>query len=109
MAVPHNPVPTPRSYRLVSFHALRALFWQIISTLLHACGMILMFATASGHHGFHATHKRQRTLRFEQLFVVLPFFWLIMMGGFATLLTLGIIYCLKAMRGEWAGFPLISR
>jgi hypothetical protein len=32
-----------------------------------------------------------------------------MMGGFATSLTLGIIYCLKAMGGEWAGYPIIGR
>jgi len=30
----------------------------------------------------------------------MSFFWLIMMGGFATSLTLGIIYCLKAMRAN---------
>jgi hypothetical protein len=61
------------------------------------------------HHGFHATQKTADAPFPTALFVVMPFFWLIMMGGFATLLTLGIICCLKAMRGEWAGFPLISR
>jgi hypothetical protein len=31
------------------------------------------------------------------------------MDGFAISLTLGISYCLKAMRGEWAGDPIIGR
>jgi hypothetical protein len=32
-----------------------------------------------------------------------------MMGGFAISLTLGISCCLKAMRGAWAGYPIIGR
>jgi uncharacterized membrane protein len=98
-----------RSSRFVSFHALQALFWQIIFTLLHACGMILMFATASGIMASMPQQKTADPPFPTALFVVMPFFWLMMMGGFATLLTPGIIYCLKAMRGEWAGYPLISR
>jgi hypothetical protein len=40
---------------------------------------------------------------------VFPFFWLTTMGGFATSMTLGIIYCLKTMRGERADYPLFGR
>jgi uncharacterized membrane protein len=89
-------------------HALQALFWQIIFALLYVCGMILMFAIA---FGTTASMPQQKTAdaQFPALFVVMPFFWLIMMGGFATPLTLGIIYRLKAMRGEWAGHPIIGR
>jgi uncharacterized membrane protein len=42
-------------------------------------------------------------------FIVFPIYWLIMMSGMVITMTLGIIYCLKAMRGEWAGYPLIGR
>ena len=43
------------------------------------------------------------------LFLMFPLFWLIMTGGFAISLILGISYCLKAMRREWAGYPIIGR
>jgi uncharacterized membrane protein len=89
-----------RSSRFVSFHALQALFWQIIFTLLQACGMILMFATTFGTMASMPQQKTADAPFPTALFVV---------GGFATSLTLGIVYCLKAMRGEWAGYPLISR
>lgn len=31
------------------------------------------------------------------------------LAGVAITLTLGIMFCLKAMRGEWAGYPVIGR
>jgi uncharacterized membrane protein len=98
-----------RSSRFVGFHALQALFWQIIFTLLYVCGMILVFATAFGTMASMPQEKTADASFPTALFVVMPFFWLIMMGGFGTSLTLGIIYCLKAMRGEWAGYPIIGR
>ena len=36
-------------------------------------------------------------------------YWLVIMGGVVVSFILGIMYCLKAMRGEWAGYPLIGR
>lgn len=39
----------------------------------------------------------------------MPIFWLFIMGAAAITLTLGIMYCLKAMRGEWAAYPVIGR
>ncbi len=96
--------------RFVSFHALQALFWQIILTALNVVGMggffaIMMFTVLSASDG-HPPHSDRPPLA---LFIVLPLFWLVMMGGLAISMTLGIMYCLKAMRGEWAGYPLIGR
>jgi len=31
------------------------------------------------------------------------------MGGFAVSMTLAIMYCLKAMRGQWAEYPAIGK
>ena len=73
-----------RRSRFVSFHALQALFWQIIYTLLYVGGMILLFATAFGSM---ASMPQQKTADAP-------------IRGFATSLTLGIIFCLKARRGE---------
>jgi len=98
-----------RESRFVSFHALQALFWQIIYTLLYAGGMVLffvaMFSTVATMPQGKTTEPPQFPVAF---FMVFPIFWLIIMGGFVITMTLGIIYCLKAMRGEWAGYPLIG-
>jgi len=67
--------------RFVRFHASQALFWGVISTLFY-------FPTA---------------------FVSTPVFWLLNIVDFTISLSLGIPFCLKAMRGEWAGYPVIGR
>ena len=65
----------------VRFHASQALFWSIISTLLY-------FPTA---------------------FVSAPVFWSLNFVDFTISLALGIPFCLKAMRGQWAEYPVIGR
>ena len=97
-----------RNSRFVSFHSLQALFWQIIFTLLYLAGVILMFATMFGTMASMPQGKTVNAPFPTVFFVMMPVFWLIMMGGFALTLTLGIIYCLKAMRGELARYPLIG-
>jgi uncharacterized Tic20 family protein len=96
--------------RFVSFHALQALFWQIIYTLLYVTGMVVVFAVVFTKILSMPQGKTADPNQFPvALFVVFPVFWLIMMGGLVISVTLGILYCLKAMRGEWAGYPLIGR
>lgn len=101
---------TKKESRFVNFHCLQALFWQIIFTLLYAGGMVVffvgMFSTILSLPQGKATEPPQFPAAF---FLVFPLFWLITMGGFAISLTLGIVYRPKAMRGEWAGYPLIGR
>ena len=42
-------------------------------------------------------------------FLFFPLFWLGAMGLWVTTLVLAIVYGIKAMRGEWAGYPIIGR
>lgn len=101
---------TKRESRFVSFHSLQALFWQIVFTLLYAAGMVAFFAAMFSTVLSMPQGKTPEPPRFPAaLFFVFPLFWLTVMGGFAISMTLGIIYCLKAMRGQWAGYPLIGR
>jgi len=98
-----------RESRFVSFHALQALFWRIVFTVLNIMGMVVFFAVMlssvlSASHGNAPQSDSPPVL----LFIMFPIFWLVMMGGYAISMTLGIVYCLKAMRGEWAGYPLIG-
>jgi uncharacterized Tic20 family protein len=97
---------TKKESRFVAFHSLQALFWQIIYTVLVFGGMMIFMAvilvsTLSGG-------KQAPAQPPIALFIMFPFLWLFMMGGLAITLTLGIMFCLKAMRGEWAGYPVIG-
>jgi uncharacterized membrane protein len=99
-----------RESRFVNFHALQALFWQIIFTLLYAGGMVVFFVVMFTPVLPISQGKTTEPPQFPTaLFLVFPIFWLIVMSAFAITLTLGIIYSLKAMRGEWAGYPVIGR
>lgn len=42
------------------------------------------------------------------LFLVFPLFWLTTMGAMVITFVLGIMFCLKAMRGEWKGYPVLG-
>jgi uncharacterized membrane protein len=98
-----------RSSRFVSFHALQALFWQIIFTSLYVGGMFAFFGVVFAAMATMPQNKTATAQFPTGLFLVMPIFWLIIMGGFAISLTLGILYTLKAMRGEWAAYPVIGR
>jgi uncharacterized membrane protein len=101
---------TKKESRFVSFHSLQALFWQIILTLLHFGGMAIFFGAMFSTVVSIPQGKTTQPPQFPTaLFVFFPLFWLALMGAFAISMALGIIYCLKAMRGEWAGYPIIGR
>lgn len=100
---------TEKESRFVGFHALQALFWQIIYTVVFVGGMIVFFVitlitTVSTAHLPAAAQQPPIAV-----FILFPFLWLFMMAGAAITLTLAILDCLKAMRGEWAGYPVIGR
>jgi uncharacterized membrane protein len=99
-----------RESKFVSFHALQALFWQIIFTVLYFGGFFAFFIIIMSNAFSTMQRNPQTSPQFPVgLFIVFPLFWLFAMGAFAITLTLGIMYCLKAMRGEWAGYPVIGR
>jgi len=93
----------------VRFHAMQALLWQIIFSVLYFAGMAVFFmvaivSTLSGQG------KPADPSHFPvALFVAMPLVWLLAMGGFAVSMTLAIMYCLKAMRGQWAEYPVIGK
>ncbi len=98
-----------RSSRFVSFHALQALIWQVVFTLLYMFGMAVFFAVMLGSVLSASQGKPAEQGHFPiALFIAFPIFWLTIMGGVAISMTLGIVYCIKAMKGEWAGYPVIG-
>lgn len=100
---------TKKESRFVRFHALHALLWQIIFTVFYFGGFavlmtVVVFTVARQQHNTPANQPFP-----VALFVVMPIFWLFVMSAGVITLTLGIMYCLKAMRGEWAGYPVLGR
>jgi len=95
--------------RFVKFHALQALFWQIIFTVFYFGGLgVFMITMMTSIFRMQQEHPQVPPEFPTGFFIVFPFLWLFAMGMFAATLTLGIMFCLKAMRGEWAGYPVIG-
>ena len=100
---------TKKESRFVRFHAMQALLWQIVFTAFYFAGFlvlmtVVMFTVAKQSNAAPANHPFPIAL-----FIVMPIFWMFVMSAMAITLTLGIMYCLKAMRGESAAYPLIGR
>ena len=94
-----------RDSKFVSFHALQSLAWHIIYFALVFGGMIVMFITIFATIATHPADHSKPPLAFFGFFGMV---WLIAIGGGLVNLVLGIIYALKANRGEWAEIPVIG-
>jgi len=95
--------------RFVKFHALQSLIWQLCYMALFIGGMIIffisIFATAfSGAAGGHTPNGSPPMFVF-----FFPVFWLFWILGWVANVILGIMYGIKANRGEWAGYPIIGK
>jgi uncharacterized Tic20 family protein len=94
-----------RDSRFVAFHALQALYWQIIVF----CGWILSFVAfivVTIMVGVASVRAQGASL---PPMAGLLLFWLAFMGGWVLNLVLGIIFGIKASHGEWARYPLLGR
>ena len=95
-----------RDSKFVRYHALQALFFQLLVMMVWAASVLALIAgalAALAHRG-HASMPAA---------VALPLLALILFWGGAALtwilnLVLGIVYGLRANNGEWAGYPGIK-
>jgi uncharacterized Tic20 family protein len=94
--------------RFVKFHALQSLIWQLCYMVAFAFAMILFFVSffVSIAHSSVAGHNQPPPLGF---FILFPLVWLLGMGGWIVNIILGIVYGIKANRGEWAAYPIIGK
>lgn len=94
-----------RDSRFVAFHALQALYWQIImfcGWVLGFIAFILVIATM----GFASVGAQGPNLTPTAFFLL---FWLIFTGGWVLNLVLGILFGIKASHGEWTRYPVLGR
>ena len=90
--------------KFVRFHALQALFLQIVYTLIFGGVMtaFIIIVLLSGP----ATSGKNPPLA---LFLGFPIIWLAMLGSWVLVLVLAIAFAVKAGRGEWAAYPIFGR
>jgi|GEM_PF-893481 len=93
--------------RFVKFHALQSLVWQLCYMALFFCVMIGFFFSifTSLAHLPPGSHGQGPPPGF---FVFFPVFWLLAMGGWIVNVILGVVYGIRAKRGEWAAYPIIG-
>ncbi|MGC2745113.1 MAG: DUF4870 domain-containing protein [Candidatus Angelobacter sp.] len=96
-----------RQSRFVSFHALQALLFQIVHTIIVVALMVLWFATIFATV-LHQTNGKPPELP-TALFLLMPLVWLGFMAMWIGTLTIAIIYAIKAGRGEWADYPVLGK
>jgi hypothetical protein len=96
-----------RESRFVAFHAFQALLWQLILMVVWMLIFVGFFAVMFST--FPEAGAKQPPGPPVAFFVFFPLMWLGMMGLWATTLVLAIVYGIKAMKGEWAAYPIIGR
>lgn len=93
--------------RFVAFHSLQVLIWHAAYAVVFFVGMIFafifMFLTIAAHP--QATPHQSPPFAFFAIFGLL---WFWGMAGWVLSVILGIVYAIKANRGEWARYPLIG-
>ena len=89
--------------RFVRFHALQAVFLQLVYMVVWMGVMAVWFAFIFGT--VFAGGKSQPPPLF---FILLPLIWVLAMGIWILLLVTAIVYGLKAGKGEWAAYPVIG-
>jgi uncharacterized Tic20 family protein len=95
-----------RDSRFVRYHALQALFFQLLVVMVWAAAVIALFA------GFFVALARHRGTVGPAAIAAPILFFVVFWGGGALSwllnLVLGVVYGLRANNGEWAGYPGIK-
>jgi uncharacterized Tic20 family protein len=92
----------------VKFHALQALMWQLCYMALFLSAFAFVFFAAFVGV-FHEISHPHNPSTFPAFFLLFPLLWLFAVGGWVANVILGVVYGIKANRGEWAGYPIIGR
>lgn len=98
-----------RQSRFVAFHAAQALLWQAIYFVVMMLTVGVWFAVIFSTLLIHSRPGPTANAPPAAFLVAFPLIFLFLFGGWATGLTLAIVYGIKASHGEWAKYPLVGR
>ena len=95
--------------RFVKFHSLQALLWHAVYLGLVFFAMAVFFVAmfSSLIHNPPQPHNNQAPP--PAFFVFFPLIWLAFLGGWSLNLILGVVYGVRANRGEWATYPIYGK
>jgi uncharacterized protein len=98
-----------RESKFVAFHAMQGLLWHVLMFIMQFFGvagiMISMFLTLP-----RVPQKPGVPNPFPVAFFGLfGVFWILFFVMWMINMILGIVYCIRASRGEWAEYPLFGR
>lgn len=96
-----------RQSKFVSFHALQALLLQLVQMIVFGVVMVAWFFLIFSTVVLHPAPKNAPPP--PAVFVVFPLIWLAMMSLWVLLITVAIVYGIKAGSGEWAEYPVLGR
>jgi uncharacterized membrane protein len=95
-----------RESKFTTFHALQALLLQVVYLFVIGVFVVLWFSVffiMIAHAP--AAKNAPPPLAF---FILMPVIWLGLIGAWAVLLVMAIVYGVKAGRGEWAAYPVLG-
>jgi uncharacterized membrane protein len=94
-----------RDSKFVSFHALQALLLQAVYVLTIIAGLVLVV----GVFVLAAVLSPERSNALPpEFYFLMPVLWLSLMGMGVVVLLAGVVYGVKAGRGEWAEYPYLG-
>jgi uncharacterized membrane protein len=91
--------------KFVRFHALQALFLQLVVLVLWMVIAMLWFAMIFAAIAQQVPHPGTPPLGIIFLF---PLIWLVGMGMWVAVIVIAVLYAIRAGRGEWADYPIIG-
>jgi uncharacterized Tic20 family protein len=93
--------------RFVRFHSLQALLWHTVylGVIFVFMALFIVVMMTSLIHNPPELHS-QAPPPFIYLF---PLVWLGFMGGWVVNVILGVVYAIRANRGEWATYPVYGK
>jgi uncharacterized protein len=95
--------------KFVRFHALQALLWQVGLVVFWMIGMAVWFAAIFSTIFSAAGRTPPNQAPPVAMFVGFGLIWLLFLAGYLSNIVFGIVFGIKAGRGEWACYPLVGR
>jgi uncharacterized Tic20 family protein len=96
-----------QSSRFVRFHSLQALIWHAIYVGFTFVFMAVFFGVMVTNLIHHPPDPHSQAP--PAFFYFFPFMWLGFMGGWVVSVILGVVYAIRANRGEWATYPVYGK
>lgn len=94
-----------RESKFVAFHSLQALAWHVIYFVCIFGAMVVFFISMIASGGLQSHAPNQPPWTFLGFFAVI---WIVALGGGILNIVLGVLFGIKANKGEWVRLALLG-